>query len=293
MSKKILTPEDLVKRAKNYKKLSSEEFEQKLKEYEALHCHKFKERVDQIILPSKAWNNMAASINNTQLIMQSIKTVSVTIPKIKTALPDFNVISSLYRINIAIKSSINLLPQIDWDKVNAYTLIEELESKDINPKIIKDIDIKQLSELIKETKSIKKSLAEIIKELSGFEDELGYEVLINTITEIQATYKKLKRQEMILRIAQECFEKDKSVVDKSSRQVLSSLSNNERSYAITILQAYADGAKSRKEIAGKVNITESYIRDIEEKVKAYYQIDTTQQMLMCAVKDDLIKLPQI
>lgn len=80
---------------------------------------------------------------------------------------------------------------------------------------------------------------------------------------------------------------------KNDEQILCTLSINEKSYALKILQEYANGAKSRKEIAEKTNIADSYVRDIEEKIKDYYKVYTTQQMLMCASKDNLIKLPQI
>ncbi len=79
---------------------------------------------------------------------------------------------------------------------------------------------------------------------------------------------------------------------KPGLEKLNTLKSTERNYAINILQAYSDGAKSRNEIAKKINIAESYIRDLEEKIKAHYRVDTKEQMLMLAAKDNLINLPQ-
>lgn len=67
----------------------------------------------------------------------------------------------------------------------------------------------------------------------------------------------------------------------------------EKEHAPNILQAYADGAKSRKEISDKINLSESRIREIEEAIKHIYNVKTTQQMLMKAAQENIVELPQI
>jgi|GEM_PF-5342397 len=269
--KKILTSEDLLKRAKNYKKESPEEFEQKLKEFEALHGNKFKVIAEQIALPSIGLNNLAKNINRTQLIIKSFKSPIFAIPQFKASLPSLKIASSLIETTNALKLSFNIFPQIDWDKVNAYALIDELEKEGINPKVIKDIDLEQLSELIKEAKKIKSSLAKIIKDSSDFEEKLSYEVLLGIITEIKTEIKNLKRKEMVLRIAQDYLNNSQNIL------IPESLTPREKDVFIQLMMA-----KSNKLIAKELNISESTTeKHINSILKKTGCLDSKELLVRC------------
>ena len=73
------------------------------------------------------------------------------------------------------------------------------------------------------------------------------------------------------------------------------MSTTEYEHTTSILQEYAKGIKSRKEISTTINLSESYIRDLETKLKITLgnEVMTTPQMFITATQAGFIKLPQI
>ena len=87
-------------------------------------------------------------------------------------------------------------------------------------------------------------------------------------------------------------------IDEKINSFLSSLntmSTTEYEHTTSILQEYAKGIKSRKEISTTINLSESYIRDLETKLKITLGNEemTTPQMFITATQAGFIKLPQI
>ncbi|NLE06255.1 MAG: hypothetical protein GX638_15825 [Crenarchaeota archaeon] len=85
-----------------------------------------------------------------------------------------------------------------------------------------------------------------------------------------------------------------SKIENSQNNTLKQeLSATDYNHAITILEAYANGAKSKKEVAKIAKLAASTVKDIEEKIRAAYKLETKEQMLIKATQENIIRVNSV
>ncbi len=309
-NRKELTLDDLLTRAENYKQESPEETEKKVKEFEALNADKYKlpnsvlaigtsiKNYNSVFTAFKNSNNAMARIvestRRTQLMLQEFKATSLAIHKIKSPLVDMKRAIAFIEISKNLKIGFDIFSGIDWDKVNAYKLIEELEKEGIDPKIIGDFTLEQLGYLRKEAKKIKLSLARTIKDKANLENKyegnsikLSYDTMLETIEKVKDGIKQVEEAEMIAGLVQECLKnqqekpkengsKTKNKSDDSKNGIycdnFKKLSIRRRELVIEVLKAHSSGVSMEK-LAERLGVTASYLnKDIKNCIKDTFEV---------------------
>lgn len=194
---------------------------------------------EKIIFPSYSFYKLGSELQKLTFSSPEVKKLAQRLKQIhqefQTAKISDSFHSAFSQINEnllltsnRIKTLTQNLPPIDFEKIEtAFELIRELKSREIDPRVIKDINLDEVIELEEKAEQLTCSLPDAIEKCITFpDDKITYDLLLEFLQGLKEEISEQKRRRNICKMAQDIIEKEETLKNVNQNDLYRAISHD-------------------------------------------------------------------